>query len=54
MAVYHAMCGEFDRAAEWTARAFEERYPNLIKIIRPLLQETPYWQAIARMMNLPR
>jgi serine/threonine-protein kinase len=53
MAIFHAMCGEFDRAAEWTARSLEEQHPEFIKIIRPWLQSTPPWPALARMMNLP-
>jgi serine/threonine protein kinase/tetratricopeptide (TPR) repeat protein len=53
MAVYHAMCGEFDRAAEWAERAIDVRYPLLVALLRPLLGSTPVWPALARMMNLP-
>jgi eukaryotic-like serine/threonine-protein kinase len=53
MAVYHAMCGEFNRAAEWTKRAIDARYPLLVTLLRPLLGSTPVWPALARMMNLP-
>ena len=41
MAVYHAMCGEFDRAAEWAERAIDVRYPGLVAILRPLLGPLP-------------
>lgn len=53
MAVFHAMGGEFDRAAEWAERAIENRYPLLVSILRPLLRQSPGWPALARMMNLP-
>ena len=53
MAVYHAMCGEFDRAAEWATRAIDAQYPLLVALLRPLLGSTPVWPALARTMNLP-
>jgi hypothetical protein len=53
MAVFHAMCGEFDRAAEWAERAIDARYPPLVSTLGPLLRSTPGWPALARMMNLP-
>ena len=52
MALFHALCGEFDHAADWVERAFEDRYPRLVPIFRPLLGTTPRWPALARMMNL--
>jgi serine/threonine-protein kinase len=52
MAVYHAMCGEFDRAAEWAERAIAAQYPLLVALLRPLLGSTPVWPGLARMMNL--
>jgi TolB-like protein len=54
LAVFHAMCGEFDRAAEWAEQAIEERYGPLIRILGPFLQPTPVWPAVAKKMNLPR
>ena len=33
MAVFHAMCGEFDEAAEWTGRAIEARYPFIVAVL---------------------
>ena len=53
LAVFHAMCGDFDRAAEWTERAIAERYPPLVAILGPLLQSTSTWPALAKLMNLP-
>jgi TolB-like protein/Tfp pilus assembly protein PilF len=53
LAVFHAMCGEFDRAAEWAGQAIEERYPLLVRILGPLLRSSPRWPALAKLMNLP-
>jgi tetratricopeptide (TPR) repeat protein len=53
MAVFHAMRGEFDQAAEWAERAIEERYPEFVKILGPLLKPTPCWPALEKLMNLP-
>ena len=53
MAIFHALCGEFDEAAEWTERAIDERYPRLVPILGPLLRSSPVWPALARKMNLP-
>ena len=53
LAVFHALCGEFDRAAEWTGRAIEERYPPLVATLGPLLRSSPGWPALAKLMNLP-
>jgi Flp pilus assembly protein TadD len=53
LAVFHAMSGEFDRAAEWAGHAIEERYPLLIRTLRPLLGSSSRWPALAKLMNLP-
>ena len=53
LAVFHATCGEFDRAAEWAERAIDSRFPGIIPILRPLMGQTPEWPALARKMNLP-
>jgi tetratricopeptide (TPR) repeat protein len=53
MAVFHAMSGEFDRAAEWAKRAIDARYPVLVALLRPLLGSTHVWPGLARMMNVP-
>jgi Flp pilus assembly protein TadD len=53
LALFNAMCGEFDRAADWAEQAIAERYPEFVKILRPLLGSTPRWPALAKMMNLP-
>ena len=53
LAIFHAMGGEFERAAEWAGRAIEERYPPLLRILAPLMRSTPVWTALAKLMNLP-
>ena len=53
LAVFHAMCGDFDRAAESAEHAIEERYPLLVRVLRPLLGSSSRWSALARMMKLP-
>jgi eukaryotic-like serine/threonine-protein kinase len=52
LAVFHALCGEFDRASEWIERAIEEGHPRLIALLKPLLPSSR-WPDVARMMNLP-
>jgi hypothetical protein len=54
LAVFHAVCGEFDRAGDWAVQAIEERYPPLVAILGPLLRSSPRWPALAKLMNLPR
>ena len=51
LAVFHAMCGEFDRAVEYAGRAIDERHPLLVRTLRPLL-DGPTWSSLARKMNL--
>jgi len=53
LAVFHALCGEFDLAAAWTERAIDERYPPLVATLGPLLRSSPGWPALAKLMNLP-
>jgi TolB-like protein len=53
LAVFHALCGDFDRAADWAEHAIHERYPRLVPILAPLLRSSPRWPALAKLMNLP-
>jgi len=53
LAVFHAMCGDLDWAAESAELAIEERYPLLVRVLRPLLGSSARWPALARMMKLP-
>jgi serine/threonine protein kinase/tetratricopeptide (TPR) repeat protein len=53
LAVFHAMRGEFDRAAEWAEKAIDEQWGTIIKTLRPLLSSTAVWPVLAKRMNLP-
>ena len=54
MAGFHALSGDFDRAAEWAEQAIEERYPPVVALLGPLLRHTSKWPALPKLMNLPR
>ena len=53
LALFHALCGEFDQAARWTEEAVEERYPLLVARLGPFLRPSPQWSALVKLMNLP-
>ena len=53
LAVFYAVRGELDRAAEWAEQAIHERYPRLVPILGPLLRPSPRWHALESLMNLP-
>jgi hypothetical protein len=53
LAVFYALCGEFNQAAEWAEQAIDEQYGLLVHILGPLLRSTPRWPALAKLMNLP-
>jgi serine/threonine-protein kinase len=57
LALYHLLCGEVDKAADWTGKAIEQRDPLMMVTLRgPLgkaLRSSPRWPALARLMNLP-
>jgi serine/threonine-protein kinase len=52
-AIFHAMSGDPDQAAEWAARGIAQRFLPLIYVLAPLLRSQPQWAALARLMNLP-
>jgi hypothetical protein len=53
LAIFHAMKGDFERAAEWAARGIEQRFLPLVYMVAPLLRPQRHWPALARLMNLP-
>jgi tetratricopeptide (TPR) repeat protein len=53
LAIFHAMKGDFDQAAEWAARGIAQRFLPQIYVIAPLLRSHRQWPALARLMNLP-
>jgi TolB-like protein/Tfp pilus assembly protein PilF/predicted Ser/Thr protein kinase len=57
-AIFHLLCGEVEKAAEWTEKAVEQRH-NMVAMLlltppwKPLLRTSARWPELARMMNLP-
>ena len=51
-AAYHLVRLEFDQAAEWTAKAIEQRDPRVM-ILLPYMRTSSRWPALAKMLNLP-
>jgi serine/threonine-protein kinase len=52
-AIFHAMTGSHDQAAEWAARGIAQRFLPLIYMVAPLLRGRPQWPGLARLMYLP-
>jgi len=56
-ALFHATCGDLDSAAEWFARAIEERYSMVGAFLHSAicgpLRSSRHWLPLARLMNLP-
>ena len=57
-ALFHLLCGEVDRGADWAEAAIEERDISISLYLRFVvskeLRASPRWPKIARMLNLPR
>jgi serine/threonine-protein kinase len=53
LAIYHAMRGDPEQAAEWAARGIAQRFLPLVYMVAPLLRSHRQWPALARLMNLP-
>lgn len=57
LAVFHAMCAEAGKAADWLERAIEQRDPAVVGYLRtPLLKtvrSSARWPALAKLMHLP-
>ena len=53
LAVFHALCGEIDQAAQWAERGIEQRDMPFIQNLGWLLRPTSRWPALAKLMNLP-
>ncbi|HEY7291716.1 MAG TPA: winged helix-turn-helix domain-containing protein [Vicinamibacterales bacterium] len=52
-AVFHATRGEIQTACDWAVRVIEQRYPQVVHVLRPLLCGSARWPALAATMNLP-
>ena len=54
LVTFHALCGDLERAATWAERAIEQRdMPFVQNFWGPFLRPTPWWPALAKLMNLP-
>jgi serine/threonine-protein kinase len=53
LAIFHAMNGDAEQAAEWAAQGIAQRFLPLFYTVAPLLKSQPQWPALARLMNLP-
>jgi TolB-like protein/Tfp pilus assembly protein PilF/predicted Ser/Thr protein kinase len=53
LAIFHAMSGDVERAAEWAAQGIAQRFQPLFYTIAPLLKSQPSWAGLARLLNLP-
>jgi len=57
-AIFHLLCGEVEKAAEWTEKALGQRH-NMVAMLlltppwNPLLRSSTRWPKLAKMMNLP-
>ena len=54
---FHLACGELESAAEWFARAIDERYSMVGAFLHSAmagsLRRSAHWPPLARLMNLP-
>jgi eukaryotic-like serine/threonine-protein kinase len=53
LAIFHAMSGDAEQAAEWAARGIAQRFLPLVYMVAPLLRSQRQWPALARLLNLP-
>jgi serine/threonine-protein kinase len=53
LAIFHAMSGDAEQAAEWAARGIAQRFLPLVYMLAPLLKSQRQWPALARLLNLP-
>lgn len=56
--IYHLLCGEVEKAAEWTEEALEQRHPMLAMLLltppwKAMLRTSARWPKLAKIMNLP-
>jgi hypothetical protein len=56
-ALFHLLCGEVDRGADWAEKAIEERNLSMMIYLRFVvckeLRASHRWPKIASMLNLP-
>jgi tetratricopeptide (TPR) repeat protein len=55
-AIFHLLCGDLDRTADWAEKAIEERQTAVLFFLNAhaqALRSSARWPSLARMMNLP-
>ena len=57
-AIYHLLCEEVEKAAEWTEKALEQKSEMVAMLLltspwSPLLRSSSRWTRLAKLMNLP-
>jgi Tfp pilus assembly protein PilF len=53
LAIFHAMTGNAEQAADWAARGIAQRFQPLVYVLAPLLKSQRQWPALTRLLNLP-
>jgi hypothetical protein len=53
LVIFHALCGNLDQAAKWAELAIEQRDMPFVQNLGAFLRPTPWWQGLAKLMNLP-
>ena len=53
LVIFHALRGDLDRASKWAELAIEQRDMPFVQNLGPFLRPTPWWPALAKLMNLP-
>jgi serine/threonine-protein kinase len=57
LAIFHLLCSDIDRAADWVEKAIEERDPLILLSLRQPyaqpLRSSRHWLKLAKLMNLP-
>jgi serine/threonine-protein kinase len=55
--IFHTICGEIDHAADWSAKAIEQRHPMIAPFLQSAtgepLRASARWPKLAALMNLP-
>ena len=52
LAIFHALCGEFEQAAEHAQKVIVERLPLVVATLAPLMRQTTQWGTLAKLMCL--
>jgi serine/threonine-protein kinase len=57
LAIFHLLCSDIDRAADWVEKAIEERDPSVLQSLRQPyaqpLRSSRHWPKLAKLMKLP-